>query len=198
LLNAAGFAPIYPERSLDDPGLSAARQAIDLVLAGLEPNPALAVDRHWTLAAANRTVTCLLTGVDPLLPRPPVNVLRLSLHPAGLAPLIVNLAAWRAHLLERLRQQIEASADGVLIDLQAELRAYPAPAEPAAADEGRDFGAVAVLFRLATDGGVLSFLSTTTVAKTPIDITLSELALECFFPADTATAAALRGMAASG
>jgi len=130
-------------------------------------------------------VAVLLTGIDPVLPQPPVNVPRLSLHPAGLAPRIVNFAAWRAHLLERLRQQIEASADGVLIDLVAELRAYPAPAEPAPADEGRDFGAVAVLFRLATDGRVPSFLSTTTVFGTPIDITLPELAVACFFSRPT-------------
>src|ERR1019366_8857866 len=107
LLNAAGYAAAFPERRLDAPAMTAARQAIDLVLAGHEPHPALAVDRHWCMAAANRAVAPLIAGVDPALLRPPVNVLRLSLHPGGLAPRTVNLGEWRAHLLERLRQQIE-------------------------------------------------------------------------------------------
>jgi transcriptional regulator with XRE-family HTH domain len=192
LLNAAGYAPVYPERQLDDPAMAAARQAIDLVLAGHEPHPALAVDRHWCLAAANRAVTPLLTGVDPALLRPPVNVLRVSLHPAGLAPRTVNLAEWRAHLLAGLRQQIEVSGDPVLVDLLAELREYDVPASAPPRIGTVDRAAVAVPFRLATDHGVLSFLSTITVFGTPVDITLSELALECFYPADQATAAAMR------
>ena len=127
LLNAAGYAPAFPERPLDDAALTAAREAIDLVLTGHEPHPALAVDRHWYMAAANRAVAPLVGAVDPALLRPPVNVMRLGLHPSGLAPRTVNLAEWRAHLLERLRQQIEVSADPVLVDLLAELRGYPAP-----------------------------------------------------------------------
>ena len=192
LLNAAGYAPAFPERRLDDPAMTAARQAIDLVLAGHEPHPALAVDRHWCMAAANRAVAPLLAGVDPELLRPPVNVLRLTLHPGGLAPRTVNLGEWRAHLLERLRQQIEVSGDPVLAELLDELRGYDAPAEPAPHVAGQNFAAVAVPFRLGRDAGVLSFFSTTTVFGTPIDVTLSELALECFFPADPATAAAMR------
>jgi transcriptional regulator with XRE-family HTH domain len=192
LLNAAGYAPVFPERTLDDPAMAAARQAIDLVLAGHEPHPALAVDRHWCMAAANRAVAPLMTGVDPALLRPPVNVLRVGLHPGGLAPRTVNLAEWRAHLLAGLRQQIEVSGDPVLVDLLAELRSYDAPAglNPRAASVDR--AAVAVPFRLATDHGVLSFLSTITVFGTPVDVTLSELALECFYPADQATAEAMR------
>jgi transcriptional regulator with XRE-family HTH domain len=192
LLNAAGYAPVFPERRLDDPAMTVARQAIDLVLAGHEPHPALAVDRHWCMAAANRAVAPLNAGVDPALLRPPVNVLRLSLHPGGLAPRTVNLAEWRAHLLERLRQQIEVSGDPVLVELLAELRGYPAPTGAASHAAGADPSAVAMLFRLATDHGVLSFFSTTTVFGTPVDVTLSELALECFFPADQATAEAMR------
>ena len=111
LLVAAGFAPMYGERRLDEPAMAAARQAIDLVLKGHEPYPALAVDRHWTLVSYNRAVPLLMAGAAPALLQPPVNVLRLSLHPDGLAPRIVNLAAWRAHVLERLRQQIVASGD---------------------------------------------------------------------------------------
>jgi transcriptional regulator with XRE-family HTH domain len=192
LLHAAGYAPVFPERALDDAALGAVRQAIDPVLTGHEPHPAVAVDRHWCLVAANRAVAPLLAGVDPALLRPPVNVLRLGLHPAGLAPHTVNLAEWRAHLLDRLRQQIDASGDPVLVDLLVELRGYPAPERSAPRAGNGDFTKVAVPFRLATDAGVLSFFSTTTVFGTPVDITLSELALECFFPADRATAEAMR------
>jgi transcriptional regulator with XRE-family HTH domain len=193
LLHAAGYAPVFPERPLDDPALRAVRQAIDQLLAGHEPYPALAVDRHWTLVAANAATQRLLGGVAPALLKPPVNVMRLSLHPSGLAPRTANLPEWRAHLLARLRHQIDITADPVLIRLLRELREYPAP-EP---DEGHDMdgAAVVVPFRLATDGGVLSFFSTTTVFGTPVDITLSELALEAFYPADAATAEALRSLA---
>ncbi len=192
LLNAAGYAPVFSERRLDDPAMAAARQAIDLVLAGHEPHPALAVDRHWCMAAANRAVTPLMVGVDPALLQPPVNVLRVGLHPGGLAPRTVNLVEWRAHLLAGLRQQIEVSGDPVLIELMAELRGYGTPASTTSSTAGPDFTAIAIPFRLATDHGVLSFFSTTTVFGTPVDVTLSELALECFYPADHATAAAMR------
>src|SRR5215212_2567232 len=124
MLLAAGFAPAYPERDLDDPALSVARAAIDRVLAGHEPFPALAVDRHWTLAAANRVVPALLTGVAPELLRPPINVLRLSLHPDGLAAQIANYLEWRDHLLARLSRQVELTADPRLSDLLQELRGY--------------------------------------------------------------------------
>jgi hypothetical protein len=192
LLNAAGYAPVFPERPLDDPAMTAAREAIDLVLAGHEPHPALAADRHWCLAAANRAVAPLNAGDDPALLRPPVNVLRLALHPNGLAPRTVNLVEWRSHLLDRLRQQIDACADPVLVELMAELRGYGAPTGPSPHASDRGFAAVAVPFRLRSDFGVLSFLGTTTVFGTPVDITLSELALECFFTADRAMAEAMR------
>lgn len=196
LLVAAGYAPLYPERTLDDPALEVARRAIDLVLAGHEPYPALAVDRHWTLVTANRAVTPLLEGVAPELVRPPINVLRLSLHPQGLAPRIVNLDEWRAHVLERLRQQIEATADTVLEALHAELAALPAPDEHHDETSGEgEYAGVVVPMRLRTPVGVLSFFSTTTVFGTPVDVTLSELAIEAFFPADRATAEALRRLA---
>jgi len=195
LLNAAGYAPVFPERRLDDPALTEARQAIDLVLTGHEPHPALAIDCHWGMIAANAAVAPLVANVDAALMRPPVNVMRLSLHPSGLAPRIVNFTEWRAHLLERLRQQIETSADPVLIDLLAELRSYSVSGSEATDTASRDFAAVAMPFRLATDAGTLSFFSTTTVFGTPIDITLSELALECFYPADRVTAEAMRAFA---
>jgi transcriptional regulator with XRE-family HTH domain len=194
LLLSVGYAPAFSERSLQDPALGAARKAVDLVLAGHEPYPALAIDRHWTLVTANRAVAPLLASVDASLLKPPINVLRLSLHPNGLAPRIVNLQEWRAHLLDRLRHQIDVSADSVLVNLLAELRGFPAPQVRAGVkpDKAEDYAGVAVPFRLATENGVLSFFSTTTVFGTPVDITLSELALESFFPADAATAERLR------
>ena len=194
LLVAAGYAPVFQERALDHPALQAAKSAIDLVLTGHEPYPALAIDRHWTLIAANRIIPLLLAGADAALLSPPVNVLRLSLHPAGLAPRIVNLAEWRAHLLERLARQVEVTADPVLIDLISELRSYPTtgPVNGSQSKENQDYAGVVVPLELATDGGTLRFFSTTTIFGTPVDITLSELAVESFFPADNQTAQNLR------
>jgi transcriptional regulator with XRE-family HTH domain len=189
LLVAAGYAPVFQQRSLADPELQAARAAMELVLAAHAPNPAIAIDRHWTLVAANRSVAPLLAGVDQELLRPPANVLRLSLHPKGLAPRIVNLAEWRAHLLERLRRQVDVSADTALVELLKELRGYPAPPQPPHELNG---GGVVVPFKLRHGERVLSFLSTTTVFGTPVEITLSELALESFFPADAETAEAVK------
>lgn len=194
LLIAAGYAPVFRERPLGDPTLTAARKIVDLLLAGHEPYPALAVDRHWTMLAANRTVSLMLTGIEPSLLEAPVNVLRLTLHPGGLAPRIVNLAEWRLHLLERLQRQIDVSADPVLLELHRELSSYPVNGNKRSTSSETDFAGVAVPFQLATEGGVLSFLSTTTVFGTPVDITLSELALESFFPADALTLDAVNSM----
>jgi hypothetical protein len=193
LLAAAGYAPIFGERSLDDPALAAARAAIDLVLAAHEPYPAIAVDRHWNLVSANLAVQLLLTGVARELMRPPVNVLRLALHPDGLAPRMGNLAEWRAHLLARLRRQIELSADGKLIELMRELESYPAPrgGDRRAADD-RVAADVVLPLQLKTEYGVVSLFGTVTVFGTPIDVTVAELALECFYPADPETAEILR------
>ena len=191
LLLAAGFAPFYPERPLDDPALGAARVAIERVLGVHEPYPALALDRHWTLVMANRAVAPLLVDASPALLAPPVNVLRLSLHPDGLARRIVNYRQWRTHLLERLHQQVLASADPVLEALHHGLRAYPPPPSGDSTDVAVDGAGVFVPFRLATDRGVLTFLSTTTIFGTPVDVTLAELMLECFFPADEETVGAL-------
>jgi transcriptional regulator with XRE-family HTH domain len=193
LLVAAGFAPAFPQRPLDDPAMTAARAAIDRVLAAHEPCPALAIDRHWNLVSANRMVAPLLAEVAPHLLAPPANVLRLSLHPEGLAPLTVNLGEWAAHLRERLARQCEATADPVLIALRKELATLPLPA--ALRRPAPDL--IAVPFQLRHGGAVLSFLSTTMVFGTPVDITLSELAVETFFPADDATAARLRALQAA-
>lgn len=196
LLLAAGYAPSFAGRSLDDPALAPARHAVERVLKGHEPYPALAVDRHWTLVAANAALAPLLEGVAPRLLEPPVNVLRLGLHPEGLAPRIGNFREWRAHLLARLHQQYEATADPAIAALADELKAYPAAA--ASPGGGReDLGGVAVPLRLRTSLGELVFISTTTVFGTPLDLTLAELAIEAFFPADAATAAALQGRTAA-
>lgn len=192
LLSAAGYAPVYGERPLGDPSLSVAREAVDLVLRGHEPFPALAVDRHWRLVASNAAVEPLLAGAAAALIAPPVNVLRLSLHPDGLAPRIANLPEWRAHLLDRLQRQVETTADPALVDLLAELRSYPSPHDRVPPSQWPDYAGVLIPLRLATDAGLLSFFSTTTVFGTPVDVTLSELAIEAFFPADKATADALR------
>jgi len=194
MLNAAGFAALYAERPLDAPEMSVARRTIDAVLQAHSPFPALAVDRHWTLVASNAAVGALLGGVSAALLQGAVNVLRLSLHPDGLAPRIVNLAEWRAHLLARLQQQVDRSGDAQLVALRAELAAYPTRGGDAAA---HDFNAIAVPLRLHVDGLAepLSLISTTTVFGTPVDVTLSELALECFYPADDATRAALQRLA---
>ncbi len=192
LLMAAGYAPVYTQRALDDPSMRVAWEAVDLVLAGHEPYPALAVDRHWTLVTANRATDMLLTGVSPELLEPPVNVLRVSLHPQGLAPRIANLAEWRHHVLERLRQQIDLTADAALTALYEELREYPV--DDVGARESASFqryGGLVMPVRIRSDAGILSFFSTTTIFGTAIDVTLSELTIESFFPADEATARVL-------
>jgi transcriptional regulator with XRE-family HTH domain len=193
LLVAAGFAPAFPQRSLDDPALKSARAAIDLVLKAHEPNPALAVDRHWNLVSANRMVAPLLEGIPERLLGQPFNVLRLSFHPEALAARTVNLAEWCGHLLERLHRQCETTADPELIKLYHDLKTYPIPARsaPLSADN------VAIPFKMRLNGDVLSFFSTTMIFGTPVDITLSELALETFFPADDLTAERMRNMAAA-
>jgi transcriptional regulator with XRE-family HTH domain len=193
LLLAAGYAPAFTERPLQDPALAGARDAVERVLAGHEPYPALAVDRHWNVVTANRAIAPFLTCVSPVLQQPPVNVLRASLHPDGMAPRIANLGEWRAHIFARLRRQIDLSGDPVLADLLGELRGYPAPGGDAAPTDRP--AAVVVPLRFVSPAGMLDFVSTTMVFGTPLDITLSELALEMFFPADAATGAILRDLA---
>jgi transcriptional regulator with XRE-family HTH domain len=193
LLVAAGYAPAFPQRSLDDPALKSARAAIDLVLKAHEPNPALAYDRHWNLVSANRMVMPLLEGIPERLLGQPFNVLRLAFHPEALAARTVNLAEWCGHLLERLHRQCEATADPELMKLYSDLKAFPMPARsvPLPADN------VAIPFKMRYGSDVLSFISTTMIFGTPVDITLSELALETFFPADDLTAERMRAMAAA-
>lgn len=197
LLVAAGFAPVYSERSLDDPALEASRQAVELVLRGHEPYPALAVDRYWTLLAANGPVSALLAGVAAELVEPPINVLRVSLHPSGLAPRIVNLEQWRHHILTRLHRQVELTGDATLAALHEELRGYGTHDNTAQKSARElEYNGVVVPLRLQTPHGLLSFFGTITVFGTPVDITLAELAIESFFPADQQTAEILTSIAA--
>jgi hypothetical protein len=187
---SAGFAPLYPERPLTDPALRAATMVVDRLLQAHAPFPAIAIDRHWTLLAANDPARGLMKDVSASLLTPPINVLRLSLHPEGLAPRIVNLAEWKRHVLARVQRQVEMSGDGELGVLASELARYPSPPETAPPASGEESPFV-LPFRLRTPAGVLSFLTTTTIFGTPVDVTLAEIALESFFPADAATAAAL-------
>jgi len=192
LLLAAGYAPRYAERGLDEPEMAPVREALELVLRGHEPYPAVVVDRGWSMVAANPAVGLLTAGVAPELLEPPVNVLRVSLHPDGMAPRIANLGEWRAHLLERLARQVAVTGDERLAALYDELGGYPGPDAPEEHDAVG--GGIVVPLRLRADGaGELAFFSTVRTFGTAVDITVAELAIESFFPADAATAQALRG-----
>jgi transcriptional regulator with XRE-family HTH domain len=197
LLTAAGFAPLYAVRPLSDPELVAARTAVDAILKGHEPYPAVLVDRYWNLVAANGAASVLMAGIDACLRTPPVNVLRVSLHPGGLAARIENLTQWRAHVLARLRRDLDLTGDPKLAELMQELRSYPGRG-------GSEEDAEAVVrelvvpLRLRTAAGVLSLFSTTTVFGTAVEVTLSELVLEAFYPADEITGELLKRAAAAG
>ena len=163
------------------------RDTIRLVLDGHEPYPALVVDGAWEMLAANRAVALLIEGVAPELLAPPLNVLRASLHPDGVAPRIVNLGEWRAHVFERLERQIAVSGDAALATLLDELRAYPGP--DAAPNARHD---IAVPLRFPSSVGELAFISIVATFGTAVEITASELSIESFFPADQQTADAVR------
>jgi transcriptional regulator with XRE-family HTH domain len=189
LLVAAGFAPVYSEKPLSDPQLDSVRNAIDLMIEAQKPYPAFAIDRYWTIVASNRVLPEIYSGVAPALLTRPVNALRLTLHPDGLAPRITNLAEWRGHLLSRLHRQIDATADPTLIALVREISQYPG----GGAYDSRD-RTIAIPFRIHVGDRLLSFYSMTTVFGAPLDLTLAELALEFFIPSDAATVEAVRAM----
>ena len=197
LLVAAGYAPIFHERNLQDPALRVARKAIELVLEAQKPYPAFAIDRHWTIVASNRAIPELYVGISDVLLRQPVNALRLSLHPDGLASRIANFDEWRAHVLGRLRRQIDLTADPALKDLLSELSNYPAPKASVSKAPARDgeYTSLVAPLNIVVNGTILAFFSTTTIFGTPVDITLSEIAIESFFPADAATAEAVTRLA---
>ena len=187
LLLAAGLAPVYGERSLDDPDMAAVREGVERVLGAYNPSPCIVVDRSWQIVSANAGAALLMDGVAPsLLERP--NALRMALHPQGMAPRIRNLPQWRHHLIERLRREVAVSGSTELLALLTEIESYPGGSE-----ETRDLGGVAVPLELYTSQGkLLTFLSTVTTFGTAMDLTAAELSIEAFLPADEATAAALR------
>jgi transcriptional regulator with XRE-family HTH domain len=189
---AAGLAPAHRERPLAD--LGAARLAIDSVLAGHGPNPAVAVDGRWDLLAANDAMRRFLAEIPAEAAGPSLNMLRATMHPDGLASRLRNPAQWRAHVLRRVRRQWERTDDPALADLLAELEAYPAP--PPGGDVEATDDEIAVPMRLTTEFGDLALLYTVTVFGSPRDVTLDEIAIETFFPADDATRRILK--AASG
>jgi transcriptional regulator with XRE-family HTH domain len=188
LLLAAGYAPQFASRPFDDPDLGPVRDAVGHVLAGHEPYPAIAVDRHWNLVASNSALGPLLEDVAPELLVPPVNVMRVALHPDGLARRILNLGEWRGHLLERLAREIRLTGDEQLVALREELVAYPGPDAP----ETPDGAAIMVQLHMSSPDGELRMFSTVSTFGTAVDVTVSELSVEAFFPADEATAERLR------
>jgi len=192
LLLAAGFAPEFHERSLEE--LAAARRAIEQVLHAHRPYPAFALDRHWNVVLSNSALPQLYEGCSPDLLRQPINAVRLVLHPLGMAPRILNFVEWRAHTVAVLRQQIETRADPVIQALLTEVMAYPSPSAGVALATGEGPQRYATPLRIATRLGTVSLLNTTTIFGTPSDVTLSELALEMLFPADEATVAIVKSM----
>lgn len=189
LLLAAGYAPRYPETPLDDPALGALREGLERLIQGYEPFPALVVDATYTVVAANRGITLLLDGVPESLLEPPLNAMRLTLHPRGMAPRIRNLGEWRGHLLTQMERQIALHRSEPLRALYEEVAAYPVPEAAGAGDRPDDsVPHFALPLRIEHDGRVLSFVSSISTFNTPMDVTVSELAIETFLPADPATA----------
>jgi transcriptional regulator with XRE-family HTH domain len=192
LLLSAGYAPVYPQRPLDDPALAMARGLVVRLVEAHAPFPALAVDRHWNLVAANAAVAPLVASAAPELLAPPVNVLRLALHPRGLAPVIENLAEWRGHLMARLRRQFAETGDPKLGALAAELAAYPG----AESHEASDPSEIAVSLKIRVGDAILNLISTVLTFGSAREVTLSELAIETFLPADPQTDEVLRQLGA--
>jgi transcriptional regulator with XRE-family HTH domain len=191
MLLAAGYAPIYPDGGLEGPDSQPVRQALDRFLAAHEPYPAVVVDRHWNLVAANRGLAVLTGRVSPALMDPPVNALRVALHPDGMAPDIVNLDEWSHHLLHRLSRQVNLTGDEGLAELYDELVGYPGVVVTDPHDALETPSPILQALQLRTDRGDLSLFTTVTVFGTTLDVTLAELAIEAFYPADGLTAGRL-------
>jgi len=198
LLLAAGYAPAFEQRPLDEAVMGPVRDALDHLLRGHEPYPALVVDQRWDVLAANRPAQALVAlAADPALAAPPVNALRLSLHPDGLAGRIRNLADWSAHVLHRLHRQWLLTGDAAVAALHEELSGYPG-VHAGGATSAPD-GMLFVPLVLDALGRELRFCSTVTTFGTPLDVTLAELSVEAFYPADAATRATLQeAFAATG
>ena len=187
LLLAAGYAPRFPETPLDDPALDGLRAGLQQLLQGYEPYPAVVVDGLYTVVAANRGMTMLLDGVPESLLVPPLNAMRLTLHPEGLAPRILNLREWRGHLLHQMERQLALQRSPKLRELYDEVAAYPVPADAPEEEPGLATPAFALPMRIAHEGRTLSFVSSISTFNTPMDVTVAELAVETFLPADPAT-----------
>ena len=196
MLLAGGYAPVYPGRELGDPQLAPVLAAVRQILDGHSPYPAVLVDQHWQLVESNPAVALLTAGAAPRLLTPPINVLRLSLHPDGMAPRVLNLPEWRAHLLARLHRQAVVTHDPALGELHEELRGYPGDNgyAPSLSDP---VSRVVVPLRYRHNDQELSFFSTTTLFGTPLDVTVAGLAIEAFFPADAASSETLHALAVS-
>jgi transcriptional regulator with XRE-family HTH domain len=191
LLLAAGYAPAYAETPVDSPRMTAVRTAVRQLLTAHEPYPAVVVDRGWNLVDANASITLFTAGIAPELMTPPANVLRMSLHPGGMASRIVNLGEWRGHLLGRLRRQVALTMDPGLSQLYAELRGYPCD-QPEPEVELPGPGDLFVPLRVRHEDSELAFFSTVATFGTPVDVTVAELVIESFYPADPETASVLR------
>ncbi|MFI9645279.1 helix-turn-helix domain-containing protein [Streptomyces sp. NPDC052040] len=201
LLLAAGYAPHYPETPLDDPSMGALRAGVEQLIRGYEPYPALVVDARYDVVAANRGIAMLLEGVPERLLAPPLNAMRLTLHPEGLAPRILNLREWRGHLLAQMERQIALQRSAVLRELYEEVAAYPVPdrggapdPEPADPEPAEPVPYFALPMRIEHEGRALSFISSISTFNTPMDVTVAELAIETFLPADPATVKYLQAM----
>lgn len=194
LLLAAGYAPLYGQRSLNEPEMEPVRETLAQILRGYEPNPAVVVDRHWGIVASNQALSILTEGANPNLLEPPANVLRLALHPEGVAPRIVNLGQLRGVLLQWLGRQASATGDPALAALHAELSGYPGPDPPTSDSADME---IAVPLRIRWREVELRFISTITTFSRATDITVAELAIEAYFPVDAATSEALRTYALS-
>jgi transcriptional regulator with XRE-family HTH domain len=190
LLVAAGYAPTYGERPLEAEEMTPVRRALDRFLRAHEPFPAVVADRHWTLVAANDALHVLIDGVAPDLLEPPANGLRITMSPRGIAPRILNFGEYAGHLMHRLRRRAALTADPVLHRLHDEMASYPGVEREPAPVEGTAAEIVLPL-RLRHGEGELRFLSTISTFGTALDVTLSELSIEAFYPADAATANAL-------
>lgn len=192
LLLAAGYAPRYAHTPIDDPSMGALREGLERLLTGYEPYPALVVDGTYTVIAANRGIAMLLDGIPEHLLAPPLNAMRLTLHPEGLAPRIHNLREWRGHLLAQMERQIALARSAPLRALYEEVAAYPVAERPGDAEPDEPVPYIALPLRIEHDGQLLSFVSSISTFNTPMDVTVAELAIETFLPADPATVKYLR------
>ncbi|MFD3540687.1 helix-turn-helix domain-containing protein [Streptomyces sp. NPDC058662] len=195
LLLAAGYAPRFRRTPLDDPSMSSLREGLERLLTGYEPYPALVVDSAYDVVAANRGIAMLLDGIPAHLLEPPLNAMRLTLHPEGLAGRIHNFGEWRGHLLAQMERQIALARSEPLRALYAEVAAYPVPDRPG--DTGpveEPVPYLALPLRIEHDGRILSFVSSISTFNTPMDVTVAELAIETLLPADPATVKYLRSL----